>query len=222
MNQDNIFIPMQKVSILMDESATGQKKILFQSRIEDIDDKYMTIAAPYRQKFFLPPHIGSMYTGRIAAQGCAYVFTVELLEYIDQPIQLWRTTFPSDIKRVQLRNFVRIDIILDVILEPVLKESHSGPIVTVTKDISASGIRVLMASPLPEKTILNISLPLEGGTIVHAVGQVMRIIPPEEEYHKYEMAISFTQIDEKIRGQIIKYIFRKQIERKKKEAAIFS
>jgi len=53
------------------------------------------------------------------------------------------------------------------------------------------------------------------------MGEVIRNIPPELPGDRHSAAIEFRDIRERDRGEIVKYIFKKQVERRKKEQELF-
>jgi c-di-GMP-binding flagellar brake protein YcgR len=214
-----IFFPAQKVDILIDDFETGKKRI-YNSRIEDVQENGLVIAAPYSQGYFLPPRPGRDMHARVTANGCAYLFVVKLQKYVHAPIELWTIAWPTDVERVQLRSYVRFDVNLDVHLT-FAHEDHQQPYVTITKDISAGGLGVMMASPPPAGTQMDIVLYLEEDNAVEAQGEIIRVIPPDEEHEKSSVAIRYVQMDEKDRVRVIRFIFKKQIERRKKHQEIF-
>jgi len=214
-----IFFPTQKVDVLIDDAATGKKRV-FNSRIEDIQENRLIIAAPYSQGYFLPPHSGREIHARVTSNDCAFLFMVKLRSYVHDPVALWTISWPTDVERVQMRSYVRFEVLLDVRLM-IIDEDNAKPISTITKDISAGGLRVMMGTPLPVGTQLDIAFNLDEENVVEAKGEVVRIIRPKADHDKYAVAIRYSQIDEKVRGKVIKFIFKKQIERRKKLLEIF-
>jgi c-di-GMP-binding flagellar brake protein YcgR len=215
-----IFHVTQKINIIVEEPDT--KRQVYTSRIEDISADTVTIAAPYRKGHFLPPWTGRKFSVRIPADGCAYLFDSTLLRTVSDPIALWVIAPPVNLKKIQVRAYVRLADVLDVTLELTgEEESDSSVITTLTKDISAGGIRVVLNKPLPAGTKLRVTLPLPGvGTLV-TMGEVIRNIPPELPGDRHSAAIEFRDIRERDRGEIVKYIFKKQVERRKKEHDLF-
>lgn len=214
-----VLFPTQKLDVLVDDAISGKRKV-FNSRVEDIQENGLVIAAPYSQGYFLPPTPGRELSARVTADNCAFLFKIKLHQHVNAPVALWTVSWPTDVERVQMRSYVRIDINLDAILTN-LDEQEARPIATMTKDISAGGLRALMATPLPVGTTVNVKLHLEGEDILESIGEVVRIIKPKSEHEKYAVAIKYYQISEKDRSQVIKFIYRKQIERRKKQQEIF-
>lgn len=218
-----IFSLTQKVDIIVDEPDKKHRRIYY-SRIEDIGEDSLTIAAPYRRGMYLPPSPRRSLTARVTAGNCAYLFKSGLIRYITEPIPMWIITRPTEITKVQMRNFVRLDIVLDIHLELIEeKPAAENPVIaTLTRDISAGGLRAVFTRPVIAGTKVKITLPLpDDAAVIEAAGEIVRVIPPDAVGDKQTVAIEFTNISEKTRGQIVKYIFRKQVERRKKEKELF-
>jgi c-di-GMP-binding flagellar brake protein YcgR len=214
----NVFAPRQKIDIIVEDPGTGRRHI-FYSRIEDIGRRSMTIAAPYRRGFYLPPSAGREMGVRIAADTCAYLYKATLLSHNVDPVPVWVITPPADVKKIQMRSHVRIRAVLDVTLE--LVEEKGGVIATLTRDISAGGLKVALLRPLVAGTRVKVIINLPGMGVVEALGEVIRDIPPEEPGERRTAAVKFTDIRERDRGEIVKFIFKKQVERRKKELELF-
>ncbi len=215
----NAFEPRQKLDIIVEDPGTGRRHI-FYSRIEDIGRHSMTIAAPYRRGFYLPPSAGREMGVRAAADTCAYLYKATLLSHNADPVPVWVITPPADVKKIQLRSHVRIRVVLDATLE-LVGEENGGVIATLTRDISAGGLKVALIRPLVAGTRVKVTVNLPGTGAVEALGEVIRDIPPEAPGDKRTAAIKFTAIRERDRGEIVKFIFKKQVERRKKELEFF-
>ncbi len=210
----------QKIDIIVEDPDTRQRQI-YSSRVEDIGPGSMTIAAPYRRGFFLPPWPGRKLSVRVAADNCAFLFNTILLRTVEDPIPLWIISPPADLKKIQMRAHVRLHDVLDVKLELLEDTGDNTILTTLTKDISAGGIRVALSKPLTAGTKVKITLPLPGVCTLETMGEVIRDIPPEEPGDRHAAAIEFKDIKERERGEIVKYIFKKQVERRKKEQELF-
>lgn len=218
----DIFSLTQKVDVLVDDPENNQRRIYF-SRIEDISKDSLTIGAPYRRGFYLPPWPGRAISARVTANNSAYLFKAKLVRYVTEPIPLWVLSWPSEISKLQMRSFVRLDIVLDIkleILDDTLLEENRL-ITTLTRDISAGGLRVVFPRSAAPETKVKITLTLPGEAVIETTGQIIRVIPPEVAADRQTAAIEFTDIPEKMRGHIVKFIFRKQVERRKKEKELF-
>jgi c-di-GMP-binding flagellar brake protein YcgR len=218
----DIFSLTQKVDVFVDDPETGQRRIYF-SRIEDLSDDSLTIGAPYRRGFYLPPWPGREISARVTTNNSAYLFKAKLSRYVTEPIPLWVINRPSEISKLQMRSHVRLDIVLDIkleILDDTLLEENRV-LNTLTRDLSAGGLRAVFNRPGHPDTKVKITLPLPNGVVIEATGQIIRITPPDIPGDRQTAAIEFTDISERMRGQIVKFIFRKEVERRQKEKELF-
>lgn len=215
MNSIDIFYVTQKLEILDVHPDTGKIHI-YHSRIEDITAHSLLIAPPYSHGFYLPPRRRPLQA-RVPAKDCAYGFTTQLLRQQQDGILLWEVALPTAYTRLQRREFVRFPIHLPVSLH--LPEQE--PLSTFTKNISAGGLRVLLEAPLPTPATLSLDLTLDADTTLSLQGELLRIIVPETEEAKYEAIIQFQKIPDAIRTRIIQFIFKKQIERRQRDAELF-
>jgi len=206
----------QKVDVIEDNPKTQERNIYF-SRIEDIGATSIFISPPYRKGFYLPPKMGRVITARVAADNCAYLFKATFLSPSVTSIPVWEISLPTDIKKIQMREFVRFNIILDIKIE-LLDEPHKDKIImALSKDISAGGVQVVLKEPLPEHSKVKVTMPLGTQAVVEVQGKIVRVLLPETANDRCCAGIMFTDIAEKMRNQIIKYIFSKQAERRQKE-----
>jgi c-di-GMP-binding flagellar brake protein YcgR len=216
----DIFRITQSIEVLEEDQETGKRELYF-SRIEDMSEESLFITPPFRRGFYLPPRQGRKIVARLPADTCSYLFEAVLLAYHSSSLPLWEISLPSTIKRVQMREFVRLDIALEIKIEFTDASGSEQSRVSMSKNISAGGVQVVLLGPLPEKTKLNMTFSLSPQDQLQVEGELVRIIPPDQVGDKTCVAIKFGKIEEKARQQIIKFIFQEQLERRKKERELF-
>ncbi len=216
---EHIYIT-QKVEVIEEDFNTGHREVYY-SRIEDIKGGKIMITAPYRKGFYLPPRVGRKLTLKVPGDGCAYVFEAELQRIEKQIISLWEIGVTSEAKRIQVREFVRVKIALNVRIEVVEGPDRGKKFTSLTRDFSAGGMRVVLPFALFEKSRVNILLLMPHHSAIAVKGRVLRIIPPETEDDKMSGVIEFLDVDERVRRHIIRFLFHKQAERRKKEKELF-
>ena len=219
MDIKKIFKPLQKI-YFMREDQDKATNWMYHSRIEEVSDSEITVVEPYGQGCYLPRNYQQSYKGRVVLDNCAYLFETRLIRYVEGFIPLWVIAMPSEVKKDQLRNFVRLSIHVDVNIQLLTELGDVEQFNTLTQNISGSGVGVVLKKSLPLGSKVTVVLPLDQ-YVVKAEGEVVRVIEPEPEYDKYAIGINFTIIDEPSRKKIISYIFRKQIARRKKEVSLF-
>ncbi|HMM21580.1 MAG TPA: PilZ domain-containing protein [Selenomonadales bacterium] len=195
--------------------TTGRSVERHPSRVEEIGKDYCLIAMPMAKSVPIILLQGTRFNGRVVVDGMVWQFTSEFLDKRIHPIPVWVISRPFDIKKIQLRAFVRIDTVLPVELQ-VLSEDGSQPVFAAsTSDISGGGLRAVSKQQLQVGTNLKVSLDLPGTGVVQGAGVIVReeLLPDRV---LYAAGIKFTELAEKDRDKIIKYIFRKQLERRQK------
>ncbi len=219
----DIFRITQNIEIIEDDKETGKRELYF-SRIEDVSEESLFITPPFRKGFYLPPRHGRKIVARLPADTCSYHFEAVLLVHhsSSSSLPLWEISLPNTIKRVQMREFVRLCIAVEIKMELADAAGSEQSIVAVSKNISAGGVQVILAKPLPVKTKLNMTFSFWPEEQFQAEGEIVRIIPPEQEGDKCSAGIRFSKIDEKTRQQIIKFVFQEQVEQRKKRRSLNS
>lgn len=223
MDINKLFYLQQRAEIV-EYDYEHKKEYIYQSRIEDIQGDGLYMSEPYLRGFYLPRHYDKEYMVQVPGENCSYLFKTRLLRCVKDPILMWVMAMPQAAVRKQRRDFVRLDIRLDVQVEVLLEEEESlMGFVASTKDISGSGMGLLLknAELLQPDMRVKLTWMLGDETPVCAEGIVLRIIEPEAEYDKPVAAIRFDKIDKKQKDQITKFVFRKQIERRRKEVELF-
>ena len=216
----DIFRVTQKMEVIEYSSETQERHIFF-SRVEDVGQNSIFISPPYRKGIYLPLYIGRTINARVVSEQCAYLFEASLLGSHSDQLPLWEISLPTNIRRIQMRDHVRLDTVLDLTLELTGEAYEGKTIATLTKDISAGGLQAVVPEPLAPDIKVKVTLSLAPGITAEAEGEIIRVMLPDSPRDVFAAAIKFTQIDEKTRSQIIKYIFKKQTERRKKEQDLF-
>lgn len=185
------------------------------SRVEEIGKDYYVIAMPMAKSVPIILMQGTKFQGRAVVDGMVWEFTSEFLDKRIQPIPVWIISKPYDIQKIQLRAFVRIDTSLPLELQ-VISEDNSQPVVSATtSDISGGGLRAVSKHQMHVGTNLKLIFDLPGMGKVQGSGVIVREEPLQDKLF-YASGIKFTEIAEKDRDKIIKFIFKKQLERRQK------
>lgn len=222
MDIKEIFFVTQKVEVI-EYDLEAKKQYIYHSRVEDIRDTTLCIAEPYFRGFFLPRKYNREYRVRVTTEQCTYVFTTRLVKYVEEPIPLWAIAMPTEVVREQRRDYVRLNVNLDVTLQNLDDSEEEEPISAITKDISGTGVSVLLkdAAGICKGKHVRVTMSLED-KVIQVEGIVLRVLLPEAEHEKPLAAIQFKDIDRKQKEWIIRYIFKKQLERRHKEEALFA
>ncbi|MDF2873745.1 MAG: ycgR [Sporomusa sp.] len=161
---------------------------------------------------------GEVFFGRVVANFAAFEFTSSLIAKQMQPLPVWIIAAPYNIKKIQQRAFVRVDAALPVQITELIdgKEIEDTRITAVTKDISGGGLQIATTHLWPLDTELMVNVDYPGVGPISLRSKVMRIQQPQPDRALFWIGIKFLEINERDRGNIIKFIFKKQLEQRRK------
>jgi c-di-GMP-binding flagellar brake protein YcgR len=190
----------------------------YRSRIEDITADNMSIAMPMSKGYPVLLQRGELFFGRAVSNSVAYEFTSTLVARQMYPLPIWIIAAPYNIKKIQQRSFVRIELSLPVqVTRLVDDQSEEEPTIeAVTKDISGGGVQIATTHQweLGTKLLVTVHYP-EIGPITFR-SEVVRIQQPQPDRVLFWVGVKFLEVNEKDRGNIIKFIFKKQLEQRRK------
>jgi len=210
----------QKIDIVETDRNSQQQDVFF-SRIEDIREASVLITPPFRKGLSLPPRIGRVISARVVSDKVPYLFEATLLSYISDQLPLWEVSKPSDYHKIQLRSDVRLEISLKADLELLELTDEKKIIKTLTKDLSAGGLQVVLPELLPVGTMVKINVTLLKDFVFESKGTILRLAQPLPPLDKYCAGIKFMEVDAATKKKIISYIFSKQAEKRMKEKEWF-
>lgn len=158
---------------------------------------------------------GAKFWGKTISAGVVWQFTSRFIDKRMQPVPIWVAEIPYDLRKIQQRSFVRISAGVPLQYHILPDVEGRAPVTTTTKDISGGGLQLLAKFQLPNGTKLRSQLDLADLGFINVVCEVVRAekIP---ESRSYTVAVKFIEITERDREKIVKYIFKKQTERRQK------
>ncbi|VBB08075.1 flagellar protein ycgr [Lucifera butyrica] len=202
----------------MEIMVSNNKEIIkYHSRIEEITADRMMLAMPMSKGYPVLLRPGDIFEGKIIVKGNVYCFTSAFVDKKIVPLPVWIVSAPYDIKKVQLREFVRIDTILSVQVQSLSSEQQEISLNLQTRDISGGGVQLVGKQPINIGVRLALTLAVPDAGSVQANGEVVRLEQPDLERPLFWIGVKFLEIAEKDRSKLIKFIFKKQLERRKKE-----
>ena len=203
--------------------------LTLQVRNDDKVEKYRCKVQEVREKEFYVDYPSHYTNGRttyilngtqllisfVTDDGVAYTFESEVLGRVKQSIPMIQLAFPGydQVVKVQRRQYVRVESILDVAIHPL--SVGFEPFLTITHDISAGGAAILIPenAALPEKehVLTTFVLHLNNGEIhyLKLKSKVIRIV--EADNKKRRASLQFDPIKENERQIIVKYCFEQQL-----------
>lgn len=184
----------------------------YASRVEDIKNGNLIIAMPMKKGEPLIPLSGSNFEVNFTSDMGHFKFEAVYKGKDLYPMPVWITSFPEDAKKIQKREFVRIDLIMPATIRFETEDKKfTDPVYARVKDISGGGIRLVLHKTLRLGQNIEISIDLEEGEF-KVLSQVIRIEKPIQDEDIYWVGMKYIDLSERMRGKLIKFIFKKQRE----------
>jgi c-di-GMP-binding flagellar brake protein YcgR len=189
---------------------------IYRSSVQDLSDDYLAIATPITAGLYLPLHKGDTFLAHY------YIDDKELYEFvgnvvtrrIEEKVQLIILEYPKNLKLVQRREYVRVDINhpvkyvkstvisdlknVDEVFE--MSKANSGLLL----DISGGGVRIRTLEKMERGNFITVDMELLGRSI-RVNGKIVRVI--QDETGNFVSGVSFLDISERLRDKVIQLIF---------------
>ncbi len=217
MTEDLSFL---KVNQRVEMTVPGAQEKYF-SRVEDVKDEGIIVAAPVKQGQVVPMAVNTQLYVTILGENDMYNFQTQVLARGQLgTLPVITLMKPDSTKKVQRRNFFRISADLPCsfrILPEVTAMSMDPYIEAKSKDISGGGTLVVTEYPVAREMILELSITLPQNQVVPAVAKVVFVKEGKGGDKKRELATVFLVIEEPDREKIVRYVFKRQQEVRRKE-----
>ena len=213
-NSKNFFKVNQRLGIMLPKEKTMEQ---YSSRVEEVDEGKLIIAMPMSKGLPVMLENGGGFYAKVFAETGIYGFNSSLLQKRISPLPVWIVSIPKEMKKIQQRAFVRLDVSLPVTLE-YDTEADDEPVLmkASTKDIGGGGLQLITEQPLQIGKNFLVYIELPDNEAIQAKIEIVRCYKPMEDRDLYWSAVKFVEINENYRDKIIRFIFRKQLEQRQK------
>ncbi|KZE66265.1 hypothetical protein AWM68_07805 [Fictibacillus phosphorivorans] len=215
--------------LLFLEPLFSDKKDKYRCKVYDLKGDHLYIDYPSNEKtnrteyFFDGTQFKASFVDK---EKNVYTFRTELLGRKIENIPVLMITSPKEeeIQKIQRREFVRVETMLDVSV--INSNDTYSPFNSVVLDLSAGGM--LLSLPL-DHSVKNedrldclVVLPMQSGEKIYLdlPCNVLRILDGHTN-GRQRASLQFDQITQKDRQYIIRFCFEQQLLMKKKETKIF-
>ncbi|MGY0691790.1 flagellar brake protein [Virgibacillus sp. FSP13] len=212
------------VLILETKEPITNKTRKLRCKVIEKNEHYIFIDYPIdeqtKKSTFLPKKTPFTVT-YIGSDQSVYSFRSEIVDKVklNIPGLIINTPEPDKIKRIQRREYVRIDVAVDVSIHST--EDSFEAFSTVTADISGGGLSIILprGTTITEQEDVDVwfVLPMQTGDYqyLYAQSEVIRVITADNSVRT--VSLKFTSISTQDRQQIIRFCFEKQREARNKE-----
>jgi len=203
--------PNQNIELII---VDNEDERIYRSRVEDISEGHVLVAVPIYDGSFgsVRPQteVKIAYTendlrdqGRYEAQG------VVLKHYNKHNVPMLLIELTSSWQRIQMRHYVRVNVLIDAVINSSQK--------CLVKDLSGGGLLFLSEEYYAVGQTVKIDFTLEQ-TYFRLEGVIVRVVPGQ---NGNEYGMSFINLDDKTRQQIIEFVFKRQIDAYRKRPIKF-
>lgn len=186
--------------------------------IQDITDFELLISIPTKGTYPLVLKKDDHLVLSFISEGSRYEFSAKVIGWRYDNIPMYVLTLPGEYKRVQMRQFVRIATLMDVLCAEV-PESGKHPVFTKCSslDISGGGIRILHKKDFEVNTklLLKIMVPVKKEPEYMEINGTVVRTWPDENLKLYKVAVQFTGITRSQQDLIVRYTFMKMSEQRR-------
>jgi len=205
-----VFQPNKRLSLGIKRKNEKGEEIVFYypSRIEVVGEEELWIAAPQEKGVLVPVGVGEEVVGYVLGENEIFHFEARVRNRLKKRnVAFLVLDTPEEVKRDQRRNYVRINV-----AHPIITRKGDKSFSGCTKNLSGGGMQAVFNEErnfleIGEEVLFVLSLP--EATII-GKAQVVRKEGP------FCYAFQFIEISDQDREEIIHYIFKQQIELRKK------
>ena len=204
--------PQQKIYVLK-QNSEGQ----YVSFIESVNSEELTIALPLSHSSSLHAKVGDLLTIRLPSDTHSVEFTTKVIRLKIDNVPLYVLKYPEEIKRVQLRQHVRLSLLLDV-MNSLVPESEEAPRYkkAMMLNISAGGMKLSVADTIPEGSLLMVKFELKIKGTDHKFELEATVVRSQavesQKQNLYHLGLCFTKITNVQKDLIYQFIFNKMAE----------
>ncbi|TDA69402.1 MAG: hypothetical protein D9V47_05770 [Clostridia bacterium] len=198
---------------------------VYHSLVQDVGENWFTVQVPTIRGIEMRLHPGDEVETDLYAEGMRYHFTAPVLGRTTDPqgIPLYRLAIPSQAERLNLREYVRWRVAVDVGYEVITdKDKDVLHLVKLHKkaptiDLSGGGMQLLTKEQLAIDTLLLVQFELPPKKAIRATARVKRSVPRAEAGPpRYFTGMAFEDISVHDQEAVINFVFRKMVEDRQK------
>ena len=188
----------------------------YKSKVSEINPDNIKILTPYIKEELVPLRVGAGIVVFFTGNNAAYTFNSQVIDREKEKVPVLVIEPPDEINRIQRRDYFRLEVQVELqyrLLDEDGKPVEEDFIESVTLDISAGGIRMVVDEYIQEDTLIEIymdipeikDIPVYGKVVNHYRNNTAKAV-----------GIKFTGISTGLRDEIMSWLFDKQRELRQK------
>lgn len=200
----------------LDKNGEAQR---YPSRVENIWEDRVALASPVKDRIplFIPSgnYVSVYFTDRLSV----YSFRSKVIVSLPERLPLLILEAPDAIEKAQKREYVRVAVNLNVYLRYTDTENNIQEVECKSRDLSGGGMMLVLDEPLKVNKGHKIKLMFQvGEDLLEVYGEIIRT------YKEYDAggikrqiaAVKFLDLAERHQQSIIKFVYQRQIELRRK------
>lgn len=196
------------------------KKERYASRVENIGSDWIGLAAPMSKRLPVYLPIQSEIKVLFWDSTAVYSFNTVVLKNIKEgSVGQLAIRYPEKYEKVQNREYVRVPVSLNVTIKYLVKDEEESTVVGKTRDLSGGGMMVTLKKPglIKRNAQVTINFELNESPITISALTVREDIEIDSDgITRAVLGFKFLSIPDKDRQLIIKFVFDRQIELRRK------
>ncbi|MCL4516001.1 MAG: flagellar brake domain-containing protein [Firmicutes bacterium] len=202
------------------EVSQGEYAGRYTSRIEDVSRRSFSLAIPTKKGDLISLPMATPVTVSYAVEdtvkGGVIQFEARVIGFAEDPVPCLILSLPNNVERIQKRQDVRLECLMSLKYRiRGITGSLSDWRKAYCSNLSGGGLTLVDHEDLPNGLRLDVELPLPRITI-RVIGEIVRKIDYNKDSSTFNYGVRFAVIDEFTRDSIIKYIFERQRELRRK------
>ena len=191
----------------------------YPSRIENINNDKITLASPMKNRVPIYVRIGAQVSIWFWDNVAIYTFNSVAIGNDNEGVALFTINSPDIIERVQNRDFVRVQTNIEVTVRITTRDDEERVVNCKTRDLSGGGMMLVLTKHLHIKKNADVYLEFElDGERIQSMGLIVwnDWELDSEGIERNILGVKFTTVTESNRKNIVKYVYKKQIELRRK------
>lgn len=201
---------------ILDQRGEVQR---YSSRVENLTEDRIALASPlkHRTPIFIPP--GNFVTVFFSDKLTVYNFRSRVVANVPERVPMLIVEAPEFLEKIQKREYVRVSINLNVLFSYQDEEEQTKEVWCKTRDLSGGGLMLVSnkAIQIAKGAKVNVTFQLDSDNI-YVNGELMRVYQELDisGIERQILGVKFVNLSESNRQFIIKFVFQRQIELRKR------
>ncbi|MCM0650433.1 PilZ domain-containing protein [Clostridium swellfunianum] len=186
----------------------------YKSTIENVEEGFICISIPIKEGQYIPLRPGEQVEVLYYSDKDIYKFYTYAIGRRVDKIPIILLAYPKEIYKVQRRRFVRVPIVCSIEYLKIGKNDEVKALKATMVDLSGGGMRIKLREELNLGDKIIAKIPIDN-EFLEVKGEIVRI-EPEEDSKRIICGVSFTELEERKREKVIRFIFQVMRDQMKK------